>query len=184
MLSAAGVPHEVRPARVDEQAATEALRAEGASARSIAVRLAELKARQVSAGSPGRVVVGADTVAELEDGTLLGKPQTRAGLSAQLAAIRGRRHRILSATVAARDGDVLFRHVGVAVMDVRPFSEAFAARYVAEAPEDVLQSVGGYHVEGRGIQLFSGIRGDLFTVRGLPLLPLLAWLREAGELAA
>lgn len=182
MLAAAGVPHETVPARIDEEAATRALCAEGADARTLADRLAELKARQVAARMPGRIVLGCDSVAELDDGTLLGKPGTRAGLAAQLRQIRGRRHRIHSAAVAARDGDVLFRHVGTAVLEVRPFSESFAARYVAEAPEAVLGSVGGYHVEGLGVQLFAAIRGDLFTVRGLPLLPLLAWLRAAGIL--
>lgn len=184
MLEAAGIPFEAEPARVDEDALTASLRADGADARTLADRLAELKALKVSARHPGRIVLGADSVAEMEDGSLLEKPETRERLSAQLRRMSGQRHRLISAAVAARDGTPLWRHVGVALMEVRPLSDAFIAAHAAAVPEAVLGSVGGYHVEGLGVQLFSAIRGDLFTVRGLPLLPLLAWLRAIGELPA
>ncbi len=184
MLEAAGVPHEAVPAHVDEEAVTAALVAEGADARTLADRLAALKATKVAALCPGRLVIGADTVLALEDGRLLAKPGTRDGLRQQLLALRGRRHRLVSAAVAARDGQPLWRHTGVAILDVRAFSDAFLDWYVEAVPGTVLGSVGGYHVEGLGVQLFAAIRGDTFTIRGLPLLPLLAWLRTTGEIPA
>jgi septum formation protein len=181
MLEAAGVPFESEAAQLDEEAVTAALRADGADGRALADRLAEMKARKVSARNPGRIVVGADSVAEMEDGSLLEKPGTREGLIAQLHRMSGRRHRLISAAVAVQDGVPLWRHLSVALIDVRGLSEGFIAAHAEAVPEPVLGSVGGYHVEGLGVQLFSAIRGDLFTVRGLPLLPLLAWLRELGE---
>jgi septum formation protein len=129
-------------------------------------------------------VLGGDQVLVLDDGTRLEKPLTREGLRAQLLVLRGKRHRLLSAAVLARDGAPLWRHLGVATLFVRPFSDAWADAYVAAAPEGVLQSVGGYHVEGAGVQLFDRIEGDLFTVRGLPLLPVIQQLRLLGALAA
>lgn len=184
MLAAAGVPFESVPAAIDEEALTAALLAEGADARQLADALAETKAIRVAARMPGRLVLGADTVGEIEGGGWLGKPGTRAALGAQLRALRGRRHRLLSAAVLARDGVALWRHVGVARLLVRDFSEGWLEAHVAEVPEAVLGSVGGYHVEGLGVQLFSAIMGDLWTVKGLPLLPLLAQLRAMGVMPA
>ncbi|MFN3591116.1 MAG: Maf family protein [Thermaurantiacus sp.] len=184
MLEAAGVMFETVPARIDEEAVTAGLRAERADGRTLADRLAELKALKVSAACPGRIVLGADSVAEMEDGSLLEKPGTRAGLQAQLRRMSGTRHRLISAAVAVRDGAPLWRHAGVALMDVRALSEPFIAAHAEAVDAGVLGSVGGYHVEGLGVQIFAAIRGDHFTVRGLPLLPLLAWLRAVGELPA
>jgi septum formation protein len=188
MLEAAGVAHEAVPARIDEEAVTAALVADrpagGLDPRALADRLAEMKALKVSALYPGRLVLGADTVAALDDGRLLAKPGTRAGLRAQLLLLSGRRHRLVSAAVALRDGRPLWRHAGLALLDVRLLSHAFIDWYVEAVPEAVLGSVGGYHLEGLGAQLFAAIRGDSFTIRGLPLLPLLQWLRETGEILA
>ena len=180
MLRAAGVPFEALPARIDEEAITEAMR--GAPVRDVADRLAELKAMKLSLSLPGAHVLGADSMLEVERGQWLEKPASPEGLRAQLLTLRGRRHRILSAAVICRDGRPLWRHVEVATLTVRPFSDAWLEEYVAACGAEVLSSVGGYHVEGRGAQLFEKIEGDQFTVRGLPLLAVLAWLREAGEM--
>ncbi len=182
MLRAAGVPFEARAARVDEAAVTAALRAEGARVRDVADRLAELKAVKVSLRAPGRYVLGGDQMLEMEPGVWLDKPGDRQGLRAQLCALRGKTHRLVCAAVIARDGVPLWRHVEAARMTVRAFSDAWAEDYVAAAGDAVFGCVGGYHVEGRGVQLFEKIEGDQFVVRGLPLVAVLGWLREAGVL--
>ena len=184
MLEAAGVPHSCEPPHVDEAAATASLAAQGLSPAELADALAELKALRVSARHPGALVLGADQVLALDDGSRLEKPGTREALAAQLARLSGRRHSLHAAAVLARDGAPLWRHTGTAHLSVRPLSPDFIARYAARVPDAVLQSVGGYHVEGQGVQLFDQIAGDLFTVRGLPLLPLLAQLRRLGSLPA
>lgn len=184
MLEAAKIPFRAEASGVDEELATEALVAEGASPRALADALAELKAIRVSRRHPGTLVLGADQVLAFEEGTRLEKPLTRARLAAQLVQLSGRRHQLFSAAVLARDGQPIWRHVGVARLHVRPLTPAFIDHYAATVGEGVLQSVGGYHVEEQGVQLFERIEGDLFTVRGLPLLPLLAQLRHLQELPA
>lgn len=182
MLSAAGVAFEAIPARIDEAAITEALH--GRPVTEVAARLAEMKALKLSARHPGRLVLGCDSMLEAERGVWLDKPGTPERLRAQLLRLRGRAHRIVSAAVVAREGAPLWRHVEAATLRVRAFSEAWLDGYVAAAGEAVLGSVGGYHVEGLGAQLFTAIEGDQFVVRGLPLLALLGWLREVGEMPA
>ena len=181
MLMAAGVAFEAVPARIDEAAVTEGLR--GRPVRDVADRLAELKAVKVSLLRPGMVVLGSDSMLELERGVWLEKPGTADGLRAQLRQLRGRPHRLVSAAVISRDGRPLWRHVEAATLTVRDFSEGWLDQYVAACGAEVVSSVGGYHVEGLGAQLFTRIEGDQFVVRGLPLLAVLGWLREAGELA-
>ena len=181
MLTAAGVAFEAVPARIDEAAVTEGLR--GRPVRDVADRLAELKAVKVSLLRPGMAVLGSDSMLELERGVWLEKPGTADGLRAQLRQLRGRPHRLVSAAVIARDGRPLWRHVEAATLTVRDFSEGWLDQYVAACGAEVVSSVGGYHVEGLGAQLFTRIEGDQFVVRGLPLLAVLGWLREAGELA-
>lgn len=184
MLEAAGVPHGCEPPHVDEDAATAALLAQGHGPAALADALAELKARRVSARHPEALVLGADQVLAFDDGTRLEKPRNRETLARQLTQLSGRPHRLFAAAVLARAGTPLWRHTGIARLHVRPLSADFIARYAARVPDSVLQSVGGYHVEALGVQLFEAIEGDLFTVRGLPLLPLLAQLRRLGELPA
>lgn len=184
MLAAAGVAFEAVPAMVDEETLAAALIAEGADPLRLADALAEAKAVKVAARLPGRLVLGADTVGQVEGGGWLAKPGTREGLAAQLRALRGKRHRLVSAAVLARDGRALWRHAGVATLAVRAFSDAWLAAHVAAVPDAVLGSVGGYHVEGLGVQLFDSIAGDCWTVRGLPLLAVLGQLRAMGALAA
>lgn len=184
MLEAAGVPHACEPPHVDEEAATAALATQGHGPAALADALAELKALRVSARHPEALVLGADQVLALDDGTRLDKPLTRETLARQLLRLSGQPHRLFAAAVLARAGAPLWRHTGIARLHVRTLSADFIARYAARVPDAVLHSVGGYHVEALGVQLFESIEGDLFTVRGLPLLPLLAQLRRMGELPA
>jgi len=182
MLSAAGVATEAVPARIDEAAVKQALLAEAAPPRDIADKLAELKALRVSARQPGRLVLGADQVL-VAGGRLFDKPDSPAAARDQLLALRGRRHQLLSAAVVARDGQPVWRHVGAARLTMRPFSDAFLDTYLARLGDLALTSVGCYHLEGLGAQLFARVEGDYFTVLGLPLLELLGFLRARGVLA-
>jgi septum formation protein len=180
MLAAAGVAFEAVPARIDEAGVTAEM--QGLAVRDVADRLAELKAVKVSLRHRGQLVLGSDSMLEVERGRWMDKPGSLEGLRAQLRALKGRSHRLVSAAVVARDGQPLWRHVEAATLHVRAFSEGWLEEYVAACGEQVLASVGGYHLEGLGAQLFTRVEGDQFTVRGLPLLAVLGWLREAGEL--
>ncbi|MFZ4746263.1 MAG: Maf family protein [Sphingomonas sp.] len=180
MLSAAGVIHEAVAAAVDEEAAKQALR--HLDGRSLADALAELKAVKLSSRRPGDLVLGCDQTLELEDGTLIEKPG--AALAEQLHQLQGKTHRLYSAVVAAENGQSVWRHVERAKLTMRPLSDAFIADYVIGEGAAVAGCVGGYRIEGRGVQLFSRIEGSHFTILGLPLLPLLAWLRARGEIAS
>lgn len=176
MLVAAGVSFDVRSAAIDEAAVIESMLAEKESGRNIADCLAELKALRVSQGHPDFWIIGADQV--LSCGSeIFQKPDGREGARAQLAMLRGKLHVLHSAVCVARNGQVVWRHVGEARMTMRPFTDDFLATYLVDAGEEILGSVGAYHVEGLGIQLFSRIEGDIFTVQGLPLLALLDFLR-------
>ncbi len=184
MLAAAGVPFEIEPPRVDEEGMKDALRAEGIDARGLADALAELKALAVSRRRPGRVVVGSDSTVALADGAMLDKPVTRAIAADQLRRMRGGRHTLVSAAVAARDGVAVWRFVDTAALSVRAFSDAFLETYLDVEWPAIAGCVGCFRIEGPGVQLFSKVEGSQFTVLGLPLLPLLGWLREVGELPA
>jgi septum formation protein len=184
MLEAAGVPFEVVRPQVDEDAAKAALKAEGIEARGLADALAELKAVAVSARMPGRLVVGSDSVVALADGPLLDKPDSRERAADQLRMMRGGVHRIISAVVAARDGQPVWRHVDVAKLHVRDFSDAFLESYLDAEWPAIAGCVGCFRIEGPGVQLFSRLEGSQFTILGMPLIPLLAHLRDVSELAA
>ena len=181
MLEAAGVPVTADPARIDEGAVRTAMESEAAPPRDLADTLADLKACRVSARHPGALVLGADQVLVIE-GEVLAKAATMEEAAEHLRMLRGRTHLLLSAAVIARDGAPIWRHVGQARLVMRPFSDAFLAEYLAGAGEDVLGSVGCYHLEGRGAQLFARVDGDYFTVLGLPLLEVLGFLRAQGVL--
>lgn len=176
MLEAAGVVFECRAAAVDEAAIIESMRTERAGGRNIADCLAELKALRVSRSDPAAWVIGADQVLSA-DGDIFEKPGTVEGARRQLKQLRGKQHILHSAVCVAQNGQVIWRHVGEVKMTMRPFSDAFLETYLVDAGGDILGSVGAYHVESLGIQLFSKIDGDIFTVQGLPLLALLDFLR-------
>ena len=178
MLDAAGVAYEAVAARVDEDAAKAALA--HLNGRGLADALAELKAIKVSASRPGDLVLGCDQTCERDDGLLLDKPGER--LAEQLRALSGRTHQLHSAVVAAENGVPIWRHVARATLTMRPLSQAFIADYVTREGAAVANCVGGYRIEGPGVQLFSRIDGDHFTILGLPLLQLLDWLRVRGVL--
>jgi septum formation protein len=183
LLEGAGLEILTDPAAVDEAAVKASLASEGAGSEDIALALAELKALRVSPRHPGLIVLGADQILECE-GQRFDKPEDLAAARAQLRALEGRRHRLISAQVALRDGQRLWHHCGEALLTMRHFSEAFLESYLAAAGPTVLDSVGAYQLEGRGAQLFTKVEGDYFTVLGLPLLPLLDFLRLQGELPA
>lgn len=181
MLRSAGVEITVDPARIDEDAVKSAMQAEAAPPRDLADTLAELKACRVSAKRPGELVLGADQIL-VQAGTVYDKPKDRADARAQLLALRGQAHHLISAAVAALDGAPIWRHVGQAQLTVRPFGEAFLDDYLAQIGDRAMETVGGYHLEGLGAQLFSRVQGDFFTVLGLPLLDVLDFLRVRGVL--
>jgi septum formation protein len=181
MLQAAGVSVEVVPARVDESELKIALRGQGADPRDAAVALAELKALQVSRGHPGRLVLGADQMLDC-DGAWFDKPGSAGAARDQLLTLRGKKHRLTSAAVLARDGSRLWHHATAAHLTMRGFTEVFLDGYLAKAGAAVLDSVGAYQLEGLGAQLFERIEGDFFVILGLPLLPVLDILRAQGVL--
>lgn len=180
MLDAAGVTHQAVSAGVDEEAAKAALN--HLDGRGLADALAELKAIKVSSRRPGDLVLGCDQTLELEDGTLLDKPGENLG--DQLRLLSGKTHRLHSAVVAGENGQPVWRHVERAKLTMRVLSDAFITDYVAHEAAAVAGCVGGYRIEGRGAQLFTRIEGSHFTILGLPLLPLLDWLRVRGALAS
>jgi septum formation protein len=183
MLEAAGVPFEAATPELDEGAAKAGLAGAGFDPRSIAEELAQLKALSIQA-CPADLVLGSDQVLEREDGEMLGKPESREEALAQLRALSGRTHSLHSAAVIAENGEGIWWHSETVRLTMRPLSEAFLADYLDREYEQIRWSVGGYRVEGPGAQLFERIEGSHFAVLGMPLLPLLAYLRERGLLAS
>lgn len=184
LLADAGVPFDTVQAGVDEDAAKDALIGEGVGPRDLADALAELKAVRPSARHIGALVLGCDQTLALDDGTLVNKCETKAEARDLLLAMSGRRHHLHSAAVIARDGTPIWRHVESVAMDVRTLSPAFVDAYLDADWDECRWCVGCYRVEGPGVQLFARITGSLFAVQGLPLLPLLDFLRTRGVMAA
>lgn len=182
MLAAAGVAFDVSPAAVDEEAAKAALA--GARGRDVADALAELKAVKVSLRDPAALVLGSDSVVELADGTLLDKPADRAEAADHLRRMAGHRHKLHSAAVIAEAGRPAWREVDTATLFVRPLSEAFIAAYLDAEWPAVAGCVGCFRIEGLGVQLFARVDGSHFTILGMPLLPVLDYLRVRGVLAS
>jgi septum formation protein len=180
LLTGAGIAFEAMPAEIDER---EIQRASGlVTPGAIAALLAGQKALWVSTRQPGRVVVGADQTLALAQ-RLFSKPAGRAQAAEQLRALAGNSHELHSAVAVARDGKLVFETVSVARMTMRRLTPAEVEAYLDEAGDAVTSSVGAYQLEGLGIHLFERIDGDHFTILGLPLLPLLAFLRSERLLA-
>lgn len=180
LLRAAGVEFSVHPADLDEAALMAGMA--GSQAASVVLALAGAKALTVSAARPGALVLGGDTVIAL-DGDLVSKCTDMAAARALLQRMSGKDHLLVSAAALARDGNVIWRHASPVRLTVRPLSPAFLDAYLAAEGPAILSSVGCYHYEGRGAQLFDRVEGDYFSVLGLPLLPLLAALRQEGVIA-
>jgi septum formation protein len=180
LLANAGIDFKAIPADIDERGVQESsgLTSPG----EIAALLAREKARAVSNRQPGQIVVGADQTLAL-GARLFSKPAGRAQAAVQLRALAGNRHQLHSAVAVASAGKILFEAVSVADMTMRPLTESDIEVYLSAAGEAVTSSVGVYQLEGLGVHLFERIEGDHFTILGLPLLPLLAFLRSERLLA-
>lgn len=181
MLEAAGVDIDVVPATIDERAVEKTLAGTGASPEDVAQVLAEAKAIDVSEKNPGRLVLGCDQTLSLDD-ELFHKPADMEDARRHLLKLSGRTHQLNSAAVLARNGETLWRDVGIARMTMRRLEPGFIGRHLARVGPMALNSVGAYQIEGEGIQLFEKIDGDHFTIVGLPLLPLLKELRDLGAI--
>ena len=179
LLQGAGVPFTARSPGVDEDAAKAALLGEGLGPRDVADALAELKAVRINAGQA--LVIGADQTLDL-DGELIDKAASLEEARARLLRLRGRAHKLHAGVVVAKAGQPIWREVRTATLWMRPFSDDFLEDYLAREGEALLGSVGCYRLENIGVQLFSRIEGDYFTILGLPMLGLLDLLRRHGVL--
>ncbi|WP_294138172.1 Maf family protein [Sphingobium sp.] len=184
LLEAAHVPFEALSPGVDEEAAKDALRADGLDARALADALAELKALKVSRRVPGGLVLGCDQTLSLDDGSMIDKAVDRADAARILRLLSGRVHHLHSAAVIVLNGEPIWRHVERVRMTVRSLSDGFIDTYLDGDWDECRWCVGCYRIEGPGAQLFSKVEGSQFAIQGLPLLPLLDFLRVRGVLAA
>jgi septum formation protein len=182
MLRAAGLDVTTISPRVDEASIRDALVAEGASPRDIADTLAEMKARKVAEKHPDRFVLGCDQVLALGRDTFA-KPETPDDARVQLRQLRGQSHNLLSAIVAYENAKPVWRHISEASLTMHQISDAYLDDYVNRNWDSIRHSVGCYRIEEEGVRLFSAVSGDHFTILGLPLLPLLAWLGTKGMIA-
>ena len=183
MLSNAGIAFEAIVPRVDEEMIKMALQAEQATPRDIADTLAETKARKIGGKHPDKLVIGCDQVLDIE-GQILSKPQTPEEVKEQLKALRGNRHRLLSAVVVYHELKPLWRHVGQVRLYMRDISDSYLNEYVDRNWPSLQSSVGGYKLEEEGVRLFSRIEGDYFTILGLPMIEMINYLTASGDLKA
>jgi septum formation protein len=182
MLRAAGLAVDATAPRVDEASIRDALVAEGAHPRDIADTLAEMKARKLAEKHPDKLILGCDQVLALDRQTFA-KPETPDEARAQLCRLRGTSHKLLSAIVAYENAEPVWRHVAEARLTMHQISDSYLDDYVHRNWDSIRHSVGCYKIEEEGVRLFSAISGDHFTILGLPLLPLLAWLGTRGMIA-
>jgi len=180
LLENAGIAFEVERANVDERAIEEPLRLDGATPEDIATALAGAKALDIAARRPGDLIIGADQVLAMANGGIVHKPDDAEAAAGQLRDLAGKDHWLHSAVVLARGTDVMWHHVASARLRMRALDGDEIARYLADVPLATLTSSGVYQIEGPGIRLFDDIEGDFFGILGLPLLPLLGALRDAG----
>ena len=184
MLNSAGITFETAASNVDEDALKIDLKAKGVSAGDLAGALAEAKALDVSKSSDGQMILGGDQVLELENGDLLDKPADKDDAKAHLLRMSGGKHKLYSAAAMAQRNSVIWRHIDIATMGMRELSEDFIDQYVEDEWDNIQHCVGCYEIEGKGMQLFSNINGSHFTIMGLPLLPLLEFLRTRGVMSS
>ena len=177
LMRNAGLTFSAIPADIDERALDEQLEKNGAKPEEVALELARAKALAVSALHPQALVLGCDQTMAL-GARVYHKPKTMAEAEAHLLSLSGKVHRLNSAAVLARGGDVVWQTISSAELSVRTLSAEFVSRHLQRVGEKALTSVGAYQLEGEGIQLFTSIEGDYFTILGLPLLPLLMKLRD------
>lgn len=179
ILRNAGVDAETLVPGVDEDEVKASMRSEGAPVEAVADTLATLKAIRVSSAHPDVLVVGADQMLEC-DGKWFDKPGDIAAARNNLISLRGQSHDLVTAAVVARNGSTIWQTTDRATLTMRDFSDEFLDGYIDANGDDLLGSVGCYRLEGTGAQLFTSVRGDFFTILGLPILPLLEFLREHG----
>ncbi|MGV2066150.1 Maf-like protein [Agrobacterium tumefaciens] len=177
LMRNAGLTFSAIPADIDERALDEQLERDGASPEEVALELARAKALAVGALYPEALVLGCDQTMAL-GARVYHKPKTMAEAEAHLLSLSGKVHRLNSAAVLVRHGEVVWQIVSSAELTVRTLSAEFVSRHLQRVGEKALSSVGAYQLEGEGIQLFTSIEGDYFTILGLPLLPLLSKLRD------
>lgn len=186
LLKNAGLDFEIMPADVDEDAIRQALESDKGQDKlesaDIAEILARAKAQDVSARAGDALVIGADQILALND-EIFTKPADLEAARAHLLKLKGQTHQLYSAIVVAQNNEVIWHHVARADMTMRDYSPEFVGQYLAQVGEQVCSSVGAYQLEGPGIQLFEKIEGSYFTILGLPLLPLLGFLRSQDYIA-
>lgn len=183
LMENAGLNFRAIAAEIDERAVEREIEHRSLGPDELALELASSKALEVSSRFPQALVIGCDQTMSLGS-QVFHKPADRAEARANLRLLRGRTHRLNSGVVLVRGGREIWRHLSTADLSMREFSDAFLEDYLTCCGDDVMKSVGCYQLEGIGIQLFSSIVGDYFTILGLPLLPLLGQLRRMGELDA
>lgn len=181
ILKQAGIGFLRDPAKIEEAAIKRDYKRRGKTADDAAGALAKAKAKKVSARRPDALVLGADQILEC-DKVWFDKPGDRDDAATQLKALRGRTHELITAACVVRNGRVLWEHCERTALTMRPFSPPFLDAYLAKGGKAVLESVGAYRLEGIGVQLFSKVGGDYFTILGLPLMALIGFLRFQGIL--
>jgi septum formation protein len=181
LLNQAGIKVTRDPARIDETEIKAFNRRKGAEAGVCAMALAEAKALTITTRHPQTLVIGADQILNC-NGTWLDKPRDRDDARGQLQMLRGQTHELATAVCVARDANVIWHEIQRPRLTMRNFSADFLNGYIESLSRDDMAAVGAYRIEGRGIQLFERIEGDYFAILGLPLMPLLEFLRGQGEL--
>ena len=178
IMDGACLDYDVISKPVDEAAIKDSMLAEGARLRDIADALAEAKALRVSRQEEG-FVIGADQIMVM-DNQLFDKPPTIEAARERLKAMRGKTHKLMGAVVVCENGQPVWRHLAVTTLTMRDFSDDFLEKYIELEGDSLTRSVGAYRFEGPGAQLFSKVEGDFFSILGLPLLPLIDYLRTRG----